>query len=279
MPKRSQAYIDLYKRGPFPGMIDPWAEVGRYFHQIHAGMIGALLIQLQDDLIARGYQAGRETSLQVMEHTQPDLFIHRPGNLQPQRKWDYPAAAQAVLMEPGEALSGLQPEPELDALFIKQIGGTLVTVVEVISPSNKVRIEDIERYQARRNQLLAQGVNVVEIDCTRSIKRLVNDVAVQGALYQVVIHLPGQTGRWFGSGYGEAIKPLALPLRGEALPMEPQAAYDAAYQQAAIAGQIHDEARYTTADLPFVSLLTEAQQRAALAAVAEWLDQLKGLHA
>jgi len=102
---RSRAYIDLYKRGPFAGMIDPWAEVGRYFHQIHAGMIGALLIQLQDDLIGRGYQAGRETSLQVMEHTQPDLFIHRPGNRQQPRNWDYPAAAQAVLMEPGEALS------------------------------------------------------------------------------------------------------------------------------------------------------------------------------
>ncbi|HUN05139.1 MAG TPA: DUF4058 family protein [Aggregatilineales bacterium] len=274
---RSRAYIDLYKRGPFAGMIDPWAEVGRYFHQIHAGMIGALLIQLQDDLIGRGYQAGRETSLQVMEHTQPDLFIHRPGNRQQPRNWDYPAAAQAVLMEPGEALSGLQPEPELDALFIKQMGGTLVTVVEVISPSNKVRVDDMERYQARRQQLIAQGVNVVEVDCTRSIKRLVNDLAVQGALYHVVIHLPGQTGRWFGSGYGEAIKSVALPLRGEALPMNPQAAYDAAYQQAAIAGQIHDEARYTIADLPFVSLLTESQQRDALARVAAWIEELKGL--
>jgi hypothetical protein len=274
---RSRAYIDLYKRGPFAGMIDPWAEVGRYFHQIHAGMIGALLIQLQDELIARGYQAGRETSLQVMEHTQPDLFIHRLRDPQPPRPWDYPAAAQAVLMEPGEALSGIQPEPELDAIFIKQIGGTLVTVVEVVSPSNKVRIEDIERYQARRHQLIDQGVNVVELDCTRSVKRLVNDLALQSHLYHVVIHLPGQTGRWFGSGYGDAIKPVALPLRGEALPMNPQAAYDAAYQQAAIAGQIHDEARYTTADLPFVSLLTEAHQRDALARVAAWIDGLKEL--
>ena len=127
MTQRSQEYIQVYKRGPFPGTIDPWAEAGRYFHQIHAGMIGALLAQLQDDLIARGYQAGRETSLQVMESTQPDVFIHRPRETHSPHAWDYTAAAEAVLLEPGEALTGLQMPPELDAIFVKQIGGTLVT--------------------------------------------------------------------------------------------------------------------------------------------------------
>jgi hypothetical protein len=277
MPERSQAYIDLYKRGPFPGMIDPWAEVGRYFHQIHAGMIGALLVQLQDDLLRKGYQAGRESSLQVLDNTQPNLFIHRPRQPQDRQFWDYTAAAQAILLEPGEALLGIEPEPELDALFINEMAGSLVTIVEIVSPTNKTRLEDIERYQMRRGQLLAQGVNVVEIDLTRSVKRLVNDVMLADAPYHITVHLPGQIGRWFGSAYGEPIKPMGLPLRGDVLPMHAQFAYEAAYQQAAIAGQLHHDARYTASDLPFPSLLTETERRDALGRVSAWLEQLRGL--
>ncbi len=274
MVQRSQQYIQIYKRGPFPGTLDPWAEAGRYFHQIHAGMIGALLHQLQDSLLARGYHAGRETSLQVLESTQPDLFIQRSQGRAHTHPWDYSAAAQELLLEPGEALSGLEVQPELDALFIKQSGGTLVTLVEIISPSNKVRLDEIERYQIRRGGLMTQGVNIVEIDLTRSVKRLVSDVALQGAQYHITVHLPGQPGRWFHHGYGEAIREIALPLRGEVIPMNSQVAYEAAYQQAAIAGQIQDEARYTPSDLPFSSLLTEVQRADALQRVAAWMHDL-----
>ena len=176
-----------------------------------------------------------------------------------------------------EALTGLQMPPELDAIFVKQIGGTLVTVIEIISPSNKVKLDDIERYQARRELLIAQDVNVVEIDLTRSVKRLVADVALQGTQYHVIVHLPGQTGRWLGNSYGEPIKSVALPLRDEVLPMNTQAAYDASYQQAAVAGQIFEEGRYGDSDLQFASLLTPDQRADALRRVSTWIQELRQL--
>jgi hypothetical protein len=39
----SSAFIAALERGPFPDQIDPWAEVGRYYKQIHAGMIEHLV--------------------------------------------------------------------------------------------------------------------------------------------------------------------------------------------------------------------------------------------
>lgn len=274
----SPEYRELYKRGPFPGQIDPWAETGRYFHQIHGGMIDELQDMLQDTLIEMGYQVGREASLQIVTTRQPDLYVERvehPKTLQ--TRWDYETAASEILMEPGTAI--LEYEPELSALYVYDItAGDLVTVIEIISPSNKVNPNDIARYQTERKQLfLAQGVNVVEIDATRSYKRLITHVLTQDHAYHIAIFLPGDLPRVLVNDYGEPLKRFALPLREEVVPVDTQAAYDRAYQSGAVGGLIYKEGQYIEDALPFPSLLTEAQQQEALAAVKAWQDELARL--
>ena len=115
----SDAYVQLRKRGPFPDSIDPWAEAAHYFHQIHAGMIGALLAEIQDPLLARGYQAGREASLQILTGREPDIFVHRAMDA-PQSKhgWDYVLAAEELLANPGLTISG---EIDTDAIAIREV--------------------------------------------------------------------------------------------------------------------------------------------------------------
>jgi hypothetical protein len=39
----ADAYVEHWSAGPFPGRIDPWAEAGHYFKQIHGGVISELL--------------------------------------------------------------------------------------------------------------------------------------------------------------------------------------------------------------------------------------------
>jgi hypothetical protein len=34
--------VEHLSAGPFLGQVDPWAEAGRYFYQIHAGVIDSL---------------------------------------------------------------------------------------------------------------------------------------------------------------------------------------------------------------------------------------------
>jgi Protein of unknown function (DUF4058) len=170
----SDEYIQQLTPGPFPNQIDPFAEAGRFFQQLHSEMISHLLGQMQKPLLAMGYIAGRETSLQIAEQRQPEQ------SAEAKQAWNYAQAAEAVLAEPGLLFEGT--EPELDALHIKAWEtGRLVTVLEIVSPRNKTAAQLIRDYQERRTRLLQRAVNVVELDLTRSVKRLIHDALVDSA--------------------------------------------------------------------------------------------------
>ena len=50
-------------------------------------------------------------------------------------------------------------------------GGRLVTVIEFVSPSNKVSGDGQDKYLRKQREIVAADVNLVEIDLTRSGKR------------------------------------------------------------------------------------------------------------
>jgi hypothetical protein len=146
----SNAYVQLLSKGAFSGQIDPWAEAPHYFQQIHAGMIGNIAAEIQTPLMKMGYYVGREASLQIAENREPDIFIQRAMNApRTKPKWDYELAAAEVLADAG---SPIESEITLDALHIYQQDGTLVTVVEIISPGNEVSTEGIADYRQRRER-------------------------------------------------------------------------------------------------------------------------------
>lgn len=273
----SKSYIELLKQGPLPGQIDPWAELGHYFQQIHSEMISHLLSQIRPSLLSMGYFAGRETSLQIAERREPDIHIRRRENAPSHTaSLDYLQAAEVALAEPGVLLEGT--EPELDALFIKARGSSeLVTVVEIISPDKKTYTHLSYTYIERRNQLLEQGTHVVEIDLTRSIKRVVDETLVDRYPYHVAVHLHDQPSRFIGIAFAEPLKRCALPLRSEVIAVELQAAYEYAYRQPPIAVQILEEIGYHDSTLPFPTLLTESQRQTVVQAAQNWLAELKRL--
>jgi hypothetical protein len=277
MKTYSQAYVECLKHGPFSGHIDPWVEAAHYFHQIHGGMIDHLLGQIQDLLLGMGYFAGREASLQILQGRQPDVFIQGKTWAELDRviSWDYETAAVELLAEPGIVAESA----ELFAIHVKESSsGNLVTVVEIVSPSNKMDADDMAQYQDRRARLvLNQAVNVVEVDLTRSVKRLFKHPHTTGHHYHTALHLVGRWPRVVLSDFGEALKRVAVPLQEHAVAVDLQAAYDQAYRRAAIATHIHTANHYTAAELPFPSLLTDEQRQAALGAVADWQRRLAQL--
>lgn len=272
----SQQYVQALSIGPFPDQIDPWAESARYFHQIHGSMIGDLLERLRLPLLGLGYIAARETSLQIAERTQPDISIRNRRSSNPREtKWDYATAAAAAMVEPGIVIEDVTPE--LEAVYITRMGGELVTVIEVVSPGNKDLLADMEFYQQRRERLVKdQGINVVELDLTRSVKRLIRDLTVMSYPYHLALHLPDDT-RLIGLEYGQPLKSFALPLHNEVIVVDTQAVYRAAYQQASIAAQIEEGKGYSEDKLPFPSLLTLNQRRDAIKTVNEWQASLERL--
>jgi hypothetical protein len=89
--------------------------------------------------------------------------------------------------------------------------------------------------------------------------------------------LPGEPVRIVGIAFEAPLSRIALPLRGEMIPVELHNAYRHAYRQTTTAWHIHHEGRYTEDDLPFPSHLTDAQRRDALASVARWQQELAQL--
>lgn len=274
MPNQfSAAYLQVLQRGAFPNQIDPFAEAGRYFQQIHSGMIHWLQDQLQDDLNLRGYQVGKEASLQIVANRQPDLYIQQSQATPSDELLNYELVATALQLDAGTAVQ--EDGIELDALHIVTMDTSeLVTVVEIISPRNKTHNSDIASYRDERHRLfLAQGINVVEIDATRSIKRLIQHDLVRNAPYHIAIHLPHQLPRVLINNWDETLKPFALPLRGDGIKAEPHIAYEKAYRRGAIAGLIEREGRYSADHLPFPSTLTETQKQQASDAINQWREE------
>ena len=126
--------------------------------------------------------------------------------------------------------------------------------------------------------MLQQGINVVEIDLTRTKQRLLAHEIAGQYPYHVVIFIPTQNPHFIGINSGDTLARIALPLRAEAIPMTLQSAYSAAYQQSAIAGQLLADDAYQESRLPYPSTMTDTQRATALAAVGSWreaLDQLR----
>jgi hypothetical protein len=273
----SAEYIQLRQRGAFVGRIDPFAEAGCYFQQVHSGMINHLQDQMQDELNLRGYQAGKEASLQIFAQRQPDLYIENTAQSRPTVDLDYDAVAAALQVAAGTEV--LTQEPELEALHITDMNtGKLVTVIEIISSRNKTHIEEMLHYQKQRQHLFIDNqVNVVEIDPTRSVRHLISHPLVDNNPYHIAVYIPNKLPRIIESRFEESLKPFALPLIGEGIRVEPQQAYDRAYQRGAIAGLILQEGQYARDVLPFPSTLSETQIENALKAVAAWQAELQRL--
>lgn len=271
----STDYSTLLDIGPFPGCIDPWAEDGHYFQQIHAEIISLLARQMKPLLKQKGYKIGREASLQITEGREPDIFIQRAMAMPvSQGLANYNLAAAEVLAKPGIQIDA---EVTLQALHIHH-GNSLVTVVELISPGNKTKPEVVMEYRARRERLIEHNVNVVEIDPTRSVKHLINDPIVKDYPYHVAVFLPGSSPYFIGMEFGKPLDRVAIPLRGEVVAVELQDAYQDAYNLYSIGGQILEQGHYDEQHLPFPSLLTADQRTEALEAVARWKARLQELH-
>lgn len=268
----SQAVITLLESGPCPDTLDPWVENAHYFHQLHGELLSAIVGALRPMLTARGYTLGREASLQIAERRTPDISIqtrNAPGN---SPSWDYAAAAVGVLADVGVSALDLYP---LDMLTIRDQTSRLVTVMEVISPRNKDRDSDILQYNERRNRLyLDTGVNVVELDLTRSVKRLLAPEITQQTAYHAAIFIPDNDVRVIGMAWGEALKRIAVPLVGDVVPLDLQHVYVTAYRNLALADQMQTNGAYTSENLPYPTLLSNDQRAQALEAVVAWQAEL-----
>ena len=237
-------------KSPFPGM-DPYLE--RHWLDVHTSLVAdaraALNERLPDDLAASAEErvaveseAGRDAVVG------PDVRI---TTLAFEPTLD-PAGATALA--PLRLVAHVDPVPERFIRVIEFPSGRLVTVIEFVSPTNK-RGKGLRAFRRNRRQLLASGVNVVEVDLVRTgnwaallAPHRCPDESVTP--YRVTLRVPGDPDSVFlhPAPLRQPLPTIVVPLRAE----DPQVRLDlqALIERAYVTGRYGRKIDYHTDPKP-----------------------------
>lgn len=207
-------------QNPFPGMNPFFEQQWRDAHtMVTAYLRDALQERLPADLVARAEEesvtvdsGGGATSYR------PDIQIQEPWTLK------QPAGTAVAAPPPPTAATGpirVFVEEETERwIEIHDLRGRLITVIELLSPSNKRTGVDRDHYLAKRRSLRSGGANVVEIDLVRQGASVFPDVVREvmrraSACYGVCVFraaLPAAL-EVYPIGLRERLPVIRVPLR------------------------------------------------------------------
>jgi hypothetical protein len=162
-------------RSPFPGM-DPYLEP--FWGDVHSTMINrsraAIQKQLPGDLVARIEERVFVESAQGKEREfVPDV---RVVERRPQQHPHLRTSNGVALAEP--LIVHIEQDEPVRQGFIQILdvksGRRVVTVIEILSPSNKIPGLGRDLYVKKQEELKAAGANLVEIDLLRTGSRVMS---------------------------------------------------------------------------------------------------------
>ena len=171
-------------KSPFPGM-DPYIESSGLWEDFHNHLIDAVYRALAPHL-PRGYTASTATRSYVVlmegegkvEHLpKPDIAVTEPrGGKRPRKKKGETPAAEPAEYAGSVVMQAFVAEKFRETfveIYLEGEERTLVTCIEVLSPSNKRRgTEGWREYERKRQALLLGQANFVEIDLLRGGQRM-----------------------------------------------------------------------------------------------------------
>jgi hypothetical protein len=189
-------------RTPFPGM-DPYLEHPEPWQGFHNSLIAALAIDLGPRLRSRYYVATEErTYLCAPDRStfigRPDLNVFGP-------------AAGAVRVE--------LPIPDhvREAyLEVRHVGtGEVVTVLEMLSPTNKHPGEGRRQYEQKRLTVFGSRTNLVEIDLLRAGEPMLMWGNGHDSPYRILVSRARQrpSGDLYAFSVRQSIPDFPLPLQ------------------------------------------------------------------
>lgn len=157
---------------PFPGM-DPYIESSGMWGDFHGSLLSAIRADLNERLPA-GYVASIELLVWAGEKEtgrdatgkEPDVFVKEDETRAGSDTTTATIEAPATIVLPR-----VTPRKRKHIKVVDIRARTVVSVVEVLSPSNKKSGDDRTRYLEKRNEYLANNLNFVEIDLLRGGRR------------------------------------------------------------------------------------------------------------
>ena len=156
-------------KSPFPGM-DPWLEA--HWGDVHASLVTSarniLQPQLPEGLKARVEEYVTVESDDASPHGYyPDVRVTERSDA------PHAAAGSATAVAVADPLvvsvPAAEPQTLRRVLIVDRTSGNrLVTVLEILSPANKIGRAGRRAYRRKQSELLDGGINLVEIDLLRA---------------------------------------------------------------------------------------------------------------
>jgi hypothetical protein len=225
---------------PFPG-IDPFIEAYRWpdFHHELIAVIRESLVPVVRPRYVVEVEQHVYLHLEerdVTRRIRPDLFI---GDTEPGRALTRSGGAgTAVLTDPLEITLPMLEEERRRYITIRDAQERrLITVIEVLSPANKIAgSQDQRAYFNKRHEVVRGGANLVEMDLLRGGERMPADSPLPAGDFLVVVC---RSAAWPRAGaYGwslrEPIPTVPVPLaEGDPdVPLDLQSAFTLVYDRA-----------------------------------------------
>lgn len=225
---------------PFPGM-DPYLERRNVWPDVHSALIVATRDALAPQVATAYYVAIEErTYIVALDGAEfigrPDVaIVTAPAEAQPVGE---AGTATAVTSMAQTVVLPLFEEVRERYLEIRAAQThAVVTVIEVLSPSNKASGEGREAYEEKRRQVLSTLTNLVEIDLLRGGQPMEMQPPPQGD-YRILVRAGWERphARLYVCSVRQAIPEVPVPLRrGE---------QEARVHLGRLLADIYDRARY-----------------------------------
>jgi len=152
---------------PFPGM-DPWLERPGFWPDVHDSLIMSLRRALAPLLRPKYYLAVQQRTVIAVVPPEPHPIFPDLAIVEREKSSLARDVPVATLVEP---IIVEIPVPETiteDYLEVVEVAGErVVTVIEILSPSNKRPGEDRQAYITKREKIFRTPMNFVEIDLLR----------------------------------------------------------------------------------------------------------------
>jgi Protein of unknown function (DUF4058) len=199
---------------PFPGM-NPYLESPEVWEMFHTHFIVEAHRRLAE-AVQPQYEVQTESRLYIHEPSAEERRFFARADLSitgPERDSN---SDVATIAPSANSISTVMETTKIRFLTIRgRADANVVTVIELLSPTNKRRGSDREQFLSKRSEILTSTSHYVEIDLLRCGPRLPFDHEVNGTYYAAVSRVEQRPaiGMWTWS-LADPMPSIPVPLRG-----------------------------------------------------------------
>jgi hypothetical protein len=224
--------------------MDPYLESPTIWPDVHHELISDIRAAL-NPVLRPGYVARVELRVYISDHDDPGREALVPDvrvEASPKRKGARKPKAELVTAGPEPLIVPTLMDEEVEEAFLKIIhveSEALVTIIEVLSPTNKIRgSRGRASFMAKRHEILNTDIHWAEIDLLRAGTPSVTDPPLRpGSDYRILVSRGDERTRtrFWPVSVRQPLPIIRIPLRGKEpeVPLDLGAVFRSVYDRAA----------------------------------------------